>query len=78
MRTVDTKEAETQLDNLIKYAESGETTIITQHGRAIEKLNPIQIEHRPRKPGTLKGKIIIADDFDLPIQFNAPTEKTIL
>lgn len=78
MRTVDAKEAETQLDKLIKYAENGETTIITQHGRAIAKLSPIQIENRPRKPGTLKGKIIISDDFYLPIQFNEPTEKTIL
>lgn len=78
MRTVDAKEAETQLDNLIKYAENGETTIITQHGTAVAKLSPIQIEHRLRKPGTLKGKVIISDDFDLPIQFNEPTEKTIL
>lgn len=57
-------EAKTHLSQLIERAIKGEEIVIARHGHPVVKLIPCTPPKSPRKPGILKGKITIADDFD--------------
>jgi prevent-host-death family protein len=57
-------EAKTHLSRLIQRVEAGEEIIIGRSGKPVAKLVPYQEERVQRRPGALKGKIWIADDFD--------------
>lgn len=57
-------EAKAQLSALIRRVEEGEEVIIAREGRPVAKLVPFERVSRPRRPGALKGKIVIAPDFD--------------
>lgn len=59
--------AKTQLSRLLERVEHGEEVVITRHGKPVAKLVPITQRRRPRKLGTLRGKIRIAKDFDAPL-----------
>ncbi len=56
-------EAKGQLSALIDKAASGEETILTKSGKPMARLIPFK-KKTTRKPGRLKGKIVISDDFD--------------
>ncbi len=45
----------------------GEEFIIAKAGKPVARLIPIEPEKPVRRPGALKGKIKIADDFDAPL-----------
>ena len=64
---VNTHEATTHLSKLIERALAGEEVIIAKAGKPMARLVPIRPGLRVRKPGFLKGKIKIADDFDAPL-----------
>ena len=49
MRTVQLREAKATLSALVQAAESGETTILTKHGRPVAKLVPFD-EARQQAP----------------------------
>ena len=57
-------EAKAQLSALIKKALAGEEVIIGKAGKPVVKLIRYQRSEERRRPGALKGKIKIADDFD--------------
>lgn len=58
-------EAKTNLSKLIAAAERGEPVEIRRGKTPVAKLVPLAPAAKPlRKPGALKGKIKIADDFD--------------
>ena len=58
-------QAKTQLSKLIEMALKGEEIIIARNGTPAVKLIPVgKAKLPPRKPGSLKGKIWIAPDFD--------------
>lgn len=61
---VNIHEAKTQLSRLVERAAGGEEIIIGKAGRPMARLVPYVERKRPRKPGSLKGKIRVADDFD--------------
>lgn len=65
MTTVNIHEAKTQLSRLLESVEAGEEVIIARAGKPIAKLVPLK--SRPRRPGGLKGKIRVRDDFDAPL-----------
>ena len=67
MSTVDIHEAKLQLDELIINAVSGEEIVIAKSGRPLAKLVPIVPAPVLREPGSMKGRIWIADDFDAPL-----------
>jgi antitoxin (DNA-binding transcriptional repressor) of toxin-antitoxin stability system len=46
---------------------SGEEVIIAKSGKPIAKLVPVHAEKGSRKPGSAKGLIQMADDFNAPI-----------
>lgn len=57
-------EAKAQLSALIERALAGEEVIIGKAGKPVAKLIKYQRRLEQRRPGALKGKIKIADDFD--------------
>ncbi len=57
-------EAKTHFSRLIEKAAKGEEVIIAKAGKPIVKLIPYVEKKQARKPGRLKGKFKIADDFD--------------
>ena len=58
-------EAKTNLSKLIAEVERGEPVEIRRGKTPVAKLVPVAPPNKPlRKPGALKGKIKIADDFD--------------
>lgn len=66
MRQVNVHEAKTQLSRLLVEVEGGEEVVIARAGKPVARLVPEQGRREPRKPGALKGKIWMSDDFDEP------------
>ncbi|MDZ4263213.1 MAG: type II toxin-antitoxin system Phd/YefM family antitoxin [Pseudomonadota bacterium] len=67
MQTVNIHDAKTQFSKLIEAVSQGERVIIAKAGKPVAELIAIESAPPPRKPGSLKGKIKIADDFDSPL-----------
>ena len=61
---VNLHEAKTHLSRLVDKAAAGEEIIIGKAGRPMARLVPYVEQREPRRPGALKGKVRIADDFD--------------
>ncbi len=59
--------AKTNLSRLVDKVASGTEVVIAKAGKPMARLVPIKPVLRVRKPGFLKGKIKIADDFDAPL-----------
>ena len=64
MRTINIHEAKTHLSRLVDEVSAGEELIIAKAGKPLARLVPIKLARPARKPGFLKGKIRIANDFD--------------
>ena len=68
MQQVNIHQAKTQLSKLVEAAAQGEEIIIAKSGKPLARLVQfVQPEIPPRKPGALKGKIWISEDFDDPM-----------
>ena len=67
MQTVNIHEAKTHFSKLVDAAAEGEEIIIAKAGKPTARLVAIEGQTPTRKPGTLKGKIKIAEDFDAPL-----------
>ena len=57
-------EAKTHLSRLIEDVANGNEVLIAKGGRAMARLVPLGRDEHPRRPGMLKGKLRIADEFD--------------
>ena len=57
-------EAKAQLSALIEKVLAGQEVIIGKAGKPVAKLVRYHRSEEPRKPGALRGKIKIAEDFD--------------
>jgi prevent-host-death family protein len=64
--TLNLYEAKTQLSALVDQAAAGAEIIIAKNGKPMAKLVAIR-EQTLRKPGRLKGKVWMSDDFDAPM-----------
>ena len=62
VRTI--SEAKAQLSKLIERVIAGEEVIIGRAGKPVALLSPYPPQTGVRKPGALRGKIHIAEDFD--------------
>lgn len=60
-------EAKTHFSKLIERVCQGEEIIIAKSGIPVARLAPLNVPQRPRIPGTAKGKVVIAEDFDAPL-----------
>lgn len=67
VRQVNIHEARTHLSQLVEDAARGEEIIIAKAGKPMARLVGVNVDPSPRTPGSLKGKIWIADDFDAPL-----------
>ena len=64
---IDIEDAEARFSELVDRAAKGEGIIIARDGRPMVRLVALKTEAPRRKPGLLKGKIWIGDDFDDPL-----------
>ncbi len=64
MQIANISEAKAQLSALIEKVLSGEEVIIGKAGKPVARLVKYENNKGARRPGALKGKIKIADDFD--------------
>ena len=64
MKTINIHEAKTHLSRIVERVAGGEEVIIGKAGKPMAKLIPYRTSPVQRKPGSLKGKIKIADSFD--------------
>ena len=67
MQTINIHDAKTHFSKLIEAVTQGERVIIAKAGKPVVELVAIEPAPPVRKPGSLKGKIKIADDFDAPL-----------
>ncbi|MES2114250.1 MAG: type II toxin-antitoxin system Phd/YefM family antitoxin [Pseudomonadota bacterium] len=67
MATVNIHEAKTQFSKLIEAVAQGEEIIIAKAGKPAARLVPVDTPPPVRRPGLMKGKLRIADDFDAPL-----------
>ena len=61
-------EAKTHLSRLIEDVANGNEILIAKGGRAMARLVPLGRDASPRRPGLLKGKLKIADEFDVSLE----------
>lgn len=60
-------DAKTHLSRLLDRAAGGEEIVITRNGRPVAKLVAATPMRKPRRLGTLKGRIRISKSFDAPM-----------
>ena len=66
---VDVEQAQADLPKLIEEAMSGSEVIITRnHQPLVRLIEARRRTGRERRPGSAKGLITIADDFDEPLE----------
>jgi len=63
---VNVHEAKTHLSKLLERVKGGEEIIIAKAGKPVARLVPIKRPAR-RLPGTAKGQVTLAPDFDAPL-----------
>ena len=64
MHITNISEAKAQLSSLIEKVMTGQEVIIGKAGKPVAKLVRYERSDEPRKPGALRGKIMISKDFD--------------
>ena len=57
-------EAKARFSELVQKAVSGEEVVITKDNRPLLRLVPLVVPGGRRKPGSAKGRIWMAPDFD--------------
>ena len=62
--TVNVHEAQTHLSRLLEAVEAGEDVVIARAGKPIARLVPVVARLEARTPGSWRGRVVIADDFD--------------
>ncbi len=67
MHTVGLKEAAGRLAELIDEAASGEDVVITRDDGTTFKIVPVTLVSPSPKFGSAKGRVILTEDFDEPL-----------
>jgi len=60
-------QAKSRLSELVDKAMAGEEVVIARDHKPLLKLVPLRDHSRPLKPGSARGRIWLADDFDAPL-----------
>ena len=74
MTVVNVHEAKTHLSRLLARVAMGEEIIITESNKPVAKLVPIDSKPAARKPGSARGSIWIAPDFEAPLPEDIVTD----
>lgn len=64
---IDLRDVQDPLSRLVVQAAQGEEVILTSDGEPVAKIIPIARAKAPRKFGSARGMIRMADDFDAPL-----------
>jgi len=64
MVTRNISQAKAELSALIEQVLKGGEVVITRAGKPVARLVPFHGAGGPRRPGSIKGQILIAPDFD--------------
>jgi prevent-host-death family protein len=67
VRQVNIHEAKTHLSQLVEDVARGDEIVIAKAGKPVARLVGVAANPAPRRPGLLRGKIRIGDDFDAPL-----------
>jgi prevent-host-death family protein len=67
MPIIDINTAENQLLSLLEAAQRGEEVVISRDGQVVAEIVAVLPRKQLREPGSMAGKILIADDFDAPL-----------
>lgn len=59
-------EAKTQLSRIIDRVEHGEEIVLSRAGEPVAKVVPLQRGVHRTARGSLRGKLVLADDWDSP------------
>ena len=65
MDAVSIHDAKTHFSRLVARAEAGEEIIVRRGRKPVAKLVAYHAPTAPRVPGSLKGRIALAEDFDV-------------
>jgi prevent-host-death family protein len=57
-------EAKTQLSRIIEHVEQGAEVIISRAGKPVAKVVPLVTHVKRTGRGSLRGKLVLADDWD--------------
>lgn len=57
-------QAKTHLSRLVEDVAGGSEILIAKGGRPMARLVPLRRDDTPRRPGMLKGKLRISEEFD--------------
>lgn len=68
--TVNVHHAKTHLCRLLERVRLGEEIIIARAGKPVARLVPIQDQPARRAPGSARGQVRMAPDFDAPLEFD--------
>jgi len=60
-------QAKARFSELVDKAMAGEEVVIARDHKPLLKLVPLQNHSRPLRPGSARGRIWLADDFDAPL-----------
>ncbi len=64
MDPVSIHEAKTHFSRLIARAEAGEEIVVRRGATPVARIVAYHAPTTPRRPGALKGQIVVAADFD--------------
>jgi prevent-host-death family protein len=67
MTQVNIHQAKTQFSRLVDLAVGGEEVIIAKSGKPVARLVPYTSKGVVRRPGSMRGKILIKKNFDEPL-----------
>jgi len=67
VRQFNVAEAKARFSELVKRAMAGEEVVIAKDNKPVLKLVPVRAPARRRVPGSAKGLIWVAPDFDAPL-----------
>ena len=66
-KTVNVHEAKTHLSKLLERVQLGEEIVIARSGKPVARLVAVKEPGRRREPGSARGQIRMAEDFDAPL-----------
>lgn len=67
-KVINIRQARSTISQLVRRAAAGATVLIGPNGRAMAKPTCLGVSASPRRRlGFLKGRLVIPDDFDVPL-----------
>jgi prevent-host-death family protein len=64
MQLINIQEVKADFSQILAKALAGENIVIAQAGKPVAKLIAYNDNHKPRKQGIWKNKVILSEDFD--------------